>query len=70
MIHDDGADVSCFTLQDAVDWAAAQGCYSELDRRSFLSLLPAHARNSVPEQGDAVLYYGDGHARSMEAEVT
>ncbi|CAM9747881.1 unnamed protein product, partial [Hapterophycus canaliculatus] len=44
------------------------GCYSELDRRSFLSLLPAHARNSMPDAGDNVIYYGDGHAVSIEAE--
>lgn len=55
--------------QDVVDWAAAQGCYSELDRRSFLALLPAHARNTMPDQGDSVLYYGDGHALSIAAEV-
>lgn len=52
-----------------IDWQAAQGCYSELDRRKFLSLLPAHLRNSMPDKGDEVLYYGDGHVLSMEAEV-
>lgn len=56
-------------VQDVVDWQAAQGCYSELDRRTFLSLLPAHARNSMPDVGDLVLYYGDGHVVSVDAEV-
>lgn len=58
-----------WSLQDVIDWQAAQGCYSELDRRTFLSLLPAHARNSMPELGDVVLYYGDGHAVSVAAQV-
>ena len=44
------------SVQDVIDWQAAQGCYSELDRRTFLSLLPAHARNNMPEVGDVVLY--------------
>lgn len=57
------------TNQDVIDWQAAQGCYSELDRRTFLSLLPAHARNSMPDAGDDVIYYGDGHAVSVKAEV-
>ena len=57
------------SVQDVIDWQAAQGCYSELDRRTFLSLLPAHARNNMPEVGDVVLYYGDGHAVSVDAEV-
>lgn len=59
----------CMHVQDVIDWQAAQGCYSELDRRVFLSLLPAHARNAMPERGDNVLYYGDGHVVSVEAEV-
>ncbi|CAM9500221.1 unnamed protein product [Scytosiphon promiscuus] len=56
-------------FRDVIDWQAAQGCYSELDRRSFLSLLPAHARNSMPDAGDSVIYYGDGHAVSVAAEA-
>lgn len=60
----------CYVLaQDVIDWQAAHGCFSDLDRRGFLSLLPAHARNSMPDRGDCVLYYGDGHVLSVQAEV-
>lgn len=52
-----------------IDWHAAHGCYSDLERRGFLSLLPPHARNSMPDVGDAVLYFGDGHLSSVQTEV-
>lgn len=67
------ADVWCPSValaQEVIDWHAAEGCFSDLDRREFLSLLPAHTRNSMPEEGAVVLYYGDGHQQSVTAEVS
>ena len=40
-----------------------------MDRRDFIGLLPAHSRNAIPDKGDSVVYYGDGHAISVDAEV-
>ena len=55
--------------QKMIDWEAASGCFSKLDRRTFLALLPGNARNEIPDKGNSVIYFGDGHALSVEAEV-
>ncbi|CAN0477048.1 unnamed protein product, partial [Ascophyllum nodosum] len=52
-----------------IDWEAASGCfYWTLNRRKFLALLPENARNEIPDKGNSVIYFGDGHALSVEAE--
>lgn len=56
--------------QEMIDWEAASGCfYWTLNRRKFLALLPENARNEIPDKGNSVIYFGDGHALSVEAEV-
>ncbi|CAM9251318.1 unnamed protein product [Discosporangium mesarthrocarpum] len=56
-------------FKEMLDWDVAMGCYSDLGLRAYLSLLPPMARNNVPLVGEQVIYYGDGHAMSLQAEA-
>lgn len=55
-------------LEEFINVEAFMDLHIRLDRREWLKLRPKETRNFIPEIGNVVVYFGDGHALALKED--
>ncbi|KAL4095628.1 hypothetical protein PRIC1_009001 [Phytophthora ramorum] len=55
-------------LEEFINVEAFMDLHIRLDRREWLKLRPKETRNFIPESGNVVVYFGDGHALALKED--
>ncbi|KAE9232332.1 hypothetical protein PF004_g9945 [Phytophthora fragariae] len=55
-------------LEEFINVEAFMDLHIRLDRREWLKLRPKETRNFIPEVGQVVVYFGDGHALALKED--
>lgn len=55
-------------LEEFINVEAFMDLHIRLDRREWLKLRPKETRNYIPEVGNTVVYFGDGHALALKED--